>query len=114
MVPWPGVTVRCLAGGGTGLDNTTPSKKGLPAHDYRVTVVIGMFGLCPDGTVGDDDQGAQGCQQFGEHERAAMVEVLSDVLTIDEVDPHGKIPEFKFCAVRVTPAGAPGQTNGTS
>jgi len=25
------------------------------------------------------------------------------VLTIDEIDPHGKIPEFKFCAVRVEP-----------
>jgi hypothetical protein len=25
------------------------------------------------------------------------------VLTIDELDPYGKIPEFKFCAVRIEP-----------
>jgi formate dehydrogenase major subunit len=31
-------------------------------------------------------------------------EAAANVLTIDEVDPHGKIPEFKFCAVRVQPA----------
>ena len=31
-------------------------------------------------------------------------EAAANVLTIDELDPHGKIPEFKFCAVRVTPA----------
>jgi len=32
------------------------------------------------------------------------------VLTIDELDPYGKIPEFKFCAVKVEAAeteGAP-------
>ncbi len=28
-------------------------------------------------------------------------EAAANVLTIDEVDPFGKIPEFKFCAVRV-------------
>jgi len=28
-------------------------------------------------------------------------------LTIDEIDPTGKIPEFKFCAVRISPAGDP-------
>ena len=86
VVPWPGVTVRCSEGGGTGLDNTAPSSNGLPTHDYRVTAVIGMFGLCPEGTEGDDDQGAQGCQQFGDSERASMIEVLSDVLMIDEAD----------------------------
>ncbi|MDT8436806.1 MAG: formate dehydrogenase subunit alpha [Gemmatimonadota bacterium] len=32
-------------------------------------------------------------------------EAAANVLTIDELDPHGKIPEFKFCAVRVRPAG---------
>ncbi|MCA9717410.1 MAG: molybdopterin-dependent oxidoreductase, partial [Myxococcales bacterium] len=31
-------------------------------------------------------------------------EAAANVLTIDELDPYGKIPEFKFCAVRVTPA----------
>jgi formate dehydrogenase major subunit len=31
-------------------------------------------------------------------------EAAANVLTIDEIDPFGKIPEFKFCAVRVNPA----------
>ncbi|MCL7979784.1 MAG: molybdopterin-dependent oxidoreductase, partial [marine benthic group bacterium] len=31
-------------------------------------------------------------------------EAAANVLTIDELDPHGKIPEFKFCAVKVAPA----------
>jgi formate dehydrogenase major subunit len=30
-------------------------------------------------------------------------EAAANVLTIDEIDPHGKIPEFKFCAVRIEP-----------
>ncbi len=30
-------------------------------------------------------------------------EAAANVLTIDEIDPFGKIPEFKFCAVRVEP-----------
>jgi formate dehydrogenase major subunit len=30
-------------------------------------------------------------------------EAAANLLTIDELDPAGKIPEFKFCAVRVTP-----------
>jgi formate dehydrogenase major subunit len=33
-------------------------------------------------------------------------EAAANLLTIDEIDPVGKIPEFKFCAVRVEPAGA--------
>jgi formate dehydrogenase major subunit len=28
-------------------------------------------------------------------------EAAANVLTIDEIDPMGKIPEYKFCAVRV-------------
>jgi formate dehydrogenase major subunit len=28
-------------------------------------------------------------------------EAAANLLTIDEIDPHGKIPEFKFCAVRI-------------
>jgi formate dehydrogenase major subunit len=28
-------------------------------------------------------------------------EAAANVLTLDELDPHGKIPEFKFCAVRL-------------
>jgi formate dehydrogenase major subunit len=28
-------------------------------------------------------------------------EAAANLLTIDELDPDGKIPEFKFCAVRV-------------
>ncbi|MGH2780275.1 MAG: formate dehydrogenase subunit alpha [Thermoleophilaceae bacterium] len=31
-------------------------------------------------------------------------EAAANLLTIDEIDPTGKIPEFKFCAVRVEPA----------
>jgi formate dehydrogenase major subunit len=31
-------------------------------------------------------------------------EAAANVLTIDEIDPVGKIPEYKFCAVRVEPA----------
>src|SRR6266550_6323907 len=32
-------------------------------------------------------------------------EAAANLLTIDEVDPFGKIPEFKFCAVRIEKAG---------
>jgi formate dehydrogenase major subunit len=35
-------------------------------------------------------------------------EAAANVLTIDEIDPDGKIPEFKFCAVRVEAAGGNG------
>ncbi len=31
-------------------------------------------------------------------------EAAANVLTIDEIDPVGKIPEFKFCAARVARA----------
>jgi formate dehydrogenase major subunit len=30
-------------------------------------------------------------------------EAAANLLTIDEIDPYGKIPEFKFCAVRLEP-----------
>ncbi len=33
-------------------------------------------------------------------------EAAANLLTIDEVDPFGKIPEFKFCAVRVEKASS--------
>ena len=32
-------------------------------------------------------------------------EAAANVLTIDQLDPYGKIPEFKFCAVRLESAG---------
>ena len=35
-------------------------------------------------------------------------EAAANLLTIDEIDPVGKIPEFKFCAVRIEPAGRTG------
>jgi len=35
------------------------------------------------------------------------VEAAANLLTVDELDPHGKIPEFKFCAVTVAAAEAP-------
>lgn len=31
-------------------------------------------------------------------------EAAANLLTIDELDPHGKIPEFKFCAVKLAKA----------
>ncbi len=33
-------------------------------------------------------------------------EAAANLLTIDEIDPVGKIPEFKFCAVRIEAAAA--------
>jgi formate dehydrogenase major subunit len=33
-------------------------------------------------------------------------EAAANLLTIDEIDPFGKIPEFKFCAVKVEPTRA--------
>jgi formate dehydrogenase major subunit len=35
----------------------------------------------------------------------AYVEAPANVLTNPELDPFGKIPEFKYCAVRLTPGG---------
>ncbi|HEX5493184.1 MAG TPA: formate dehydrogenase subunit alpha [Mycobacteriales bacterium] len=32
-------------------------------------------------------------------------EAAANLLTIDEIDPFGKIPEFKFCAIQVEPLG---------
>ncbi len=34
-------------------------------------------------------------------------EAAANLLTNDEIDPFGKIPEFKFCAVRIEPVSAP-------
>jgi len=34
-------------------------------------------------------------------------EAAANVLTIDALDPEGKIPEYKFCAVKVEPLGPP-------
>ena len=39
-------------------------------------------------------------------------EAAANLLTIDEIDPFGKIPEFKFCAVRIEPATAPVAVEG--
>src|SRR5215212_9295950 len=39
-------------------------------------------------------------------------EAAANVLTIDEIDPDGKIPEFKFCAVRVEAVGGDSAGNG--
>jgi formate dehydrogenase major subunit len=36
-------------------------------------------------------------------------EAAANLLTIDALDPHAKIPEFKFCAVRVEPASRRGR-----
>ena len=32
-------------------------------------------------------------------------EAAANLLTIDEIDPFGKIPEFKYCAVKVARGG---------
>jgi formate dehydrogenase major subunit len=37
----------------------------------------------------------------------AYTEAAANLLTNPALDPHGKIPEFKFCAVRVEPADVP-------
>jgi formate dehydrogenase major subunit len=34
-------------------------------------------------------------------------EAAANLLTIDEIDPYGKIPEFKFCDVHIEPADRP-------
>ncbi|MGH2872432.1 MAG: formate dehydrogenase subunit alpha [Solirubrobacteraceae bacterium] len=34
-------------------------------------------------------------------------EAAANLLTIDEIDPFGKIPEFKFCAVKIEPVSVP-------
>ena len=36
----------------------------------------------------------------------AYVEAAANLLTNPKLDPFGKIPEFKYCAVRVTKGGA--------
>ncbi len=38
-------------------------------------------------------------------------EAAANLLTIDEIDPFGKIPEFKFCAVRIEPAANGAETS---
>jgi formate dehydrogenase major subunit len=35
----------------------------------------------------------------------AYVEAAANILTNPKLDPFGKIPEFKYCAVRLRPAG---------
>jgi hypothetical protein len=35
----------------------------------------------------------------------AFVEAAANILTNPALDPFGKIPEFKFCAAKVEPAG---------
>jgi formate dehydrogenase major subunit len=39
-------------------------------------------------------------------------EAAANLLTNPVLDPFGKIPEFKYCAVRVTPGGDPAIVNG--
>ena len=37
-------------------------------------------------------------------------EAAANVLTVDHLDPFGKIPEYKFCAVRLAPPGEVDET----
>jgi len=39
-------------------------------------------------------------------------EAAANLLTNPVLDPFGKIPEFKYCAVRVTPGGEESETLG--
>jgi formate dehydrogenase major subunit len=39
-------------------------------------------------------------------------EAAANLLTNPVLDPFGKIPEFKYCAVRVTPGGVESPTRG--
>jgi formate dehydrogenase major subunit len=39
-------------------------------------------------------------------------EAAANLLTNPVLDPFGKIPEFKYCAVRVTAGGTPVATHG--
>jgi formate dehydrogenase major subunit len=41
-------------------------------------------------------------------------EAAANLLTIDEIDPFGKIPEFKFCAVRIEAAAGPDRAGSVS
>jgi formate dehydrogenase major subunit len=34
------------------------------------------------------------------------VEAAVNLLTVEDLDPHGKIPEFKFCAIKISPTNA--------
>ena len=38
-----------------------------------------------------------------------FAEAAGNMLTNPALDPFGKIPEFKYCAARVTPANAPAE-----
>lgn len=42
----------------------------------------------------------------------AYYEAAANLLTNAALDPYGKIPEFKYCAVAVTPGGTPAPTIG--
>jgi formate dehydrogenase major subunit len=47
----------------------------------------------------------------------AYVEAAANILTNPKLDPFGKIPEFKYCAVRLTearPDEMPGSTYGAA
>jgi formate dehydrogenase major subunit len=39
----------------------------------------------------------------------AYVEAAANILTNPQLDPVGKIPEYKFCAARVERAAAPAE-----
>ena len=55
------------------------------------------------------DRECQGAVFIPFHFREAAV----NLLTRDDLDPDGKIPEFKFCAVRVEPVASPDQAEGS-
>jgi formate dehydrogenase major subunit len=75
------------------------ARMGIAEGDYvRVTSRRGSIELAA--TVSDRETPGSCFIPFHFREAAA------NLLTIDEIDPFGKIPEFKFCAVKVEPARA--------
>jgi formate dehydrogenase major subunit len=66
-----------------------------PGDRVRVTSRRGTIELAARA----DDTIDAGCVFIPFHFR----EAAANILTTDALDPHGKIPEFKFCSVRVEP-----------
>ena len=46
--------------------------------------------------------------------RSAMPKPPHDLLTNPQLDPFGKLPEYKFCAAKVERAAMPGQRNSSA
>ena len=49
----------------------------------------------------------QGVQQGNVIMAFAFNEAAANIITTSALDPYGKIPEVKFCAVKIYPGGMP-------